>query len=77
MTNETSLVLEIWNVVSEQVQATKKQDIAVDIVRAFAEYGFEASDLTDLKFEDPYLEVACEIVFEENEEDEEEDEWDE
>lgn len=80
MNSESTLVLEIWELVRDSLPVSRRTDIAVSILRAFEEFGFESEDLNHLQDEDEYLTAAHRVVF--GGEDEEEDQgygedWDE
>jgi hypothetical protein len=74
MSNEAQMVVEIWDAVRDFVPASKRTDVAELILKAAAEYGFEAAGLADVVEEDSDLEDAYKTVFdlEEDEEDIEE-----
>ena len=64
MSDESQLVIEIWEAVRDVVSASKRQETATSIVRAFSESGgYEASDLFDVADEDNYLAVAYKEVY--------------
>ena len=72
MSSEAELVIQVWDVVRENLPHGKRADIAKDILYAFADYGFEPSDLASIADEDPVLEDAYNEVFEEELGDEDE-----
>ena len=45
MSSESELVINVWEMFKETVPNSKRGDIAVEFLRQFADYGFEASDL--------------------------------
>ncbi len=77
MSSEAELVIEIWETVRDHIPAPKRSDLAKELLYIFADYGFTASDLTDIVDEDPDLTDAYEEVFEPMEIEDEEDRYDE
>lgn len=63
MTNESSMVLEIWDLVRDHLPPGRRHDVAVGILRAAVEYGFEVRDLADLVDEDAILGRALRDAF--------------
>jgi hypothetical protein len=63
MTNENTLVLEIWELVRDQLPAARRLETAAGILRAFEEYGFDKRDLDEIVEEDAYLAKAFHEVF--------------
>jgi hypothetical protein len=74
MSNEATLVLGVWEAVRDHIPHPKRAIIAQDIVVAFEEYGFEASDISSIIDEDPSLADAFHEVFPDEEEESEADE---
>ena len=70
--NDTQLVLDIWEAVRDSVPVAKRAEVANGILRAFADYGFEAREICDIVDEDDDLEQAFEEVFEGEMDDEDE-----
>ena len=63
MSSEAELVVSIWEVVRDIVPHAKRGDIAKDLLFAFADFGFEATELVSIADEDPDLGDAFEEVF--------------
>lgn len=63
MKPESNLVVEIWDLVRDQIQPTRRLDTAVAILRACEEFGMEERDLQDIVDEDNYLSRAFHDVF--------------
>jgi hypothetical protein len=63
MSAEAQVVIEIWDSVRDFIPANKRLDIAENILKSFADYGFEANDLHEIIDEDKDLEEAFEIIF--------------
>lgn len=76
MSSEAELVIDVWEAVRDHLPASKRADIARDILYVFADFGFTAVDLAEIVEEDPDLTAAYEEVFEpdDSEEDFEENE---
>lgn len=67
MSNDTQLILDIWETVRDILPATKRAEVANGILRAFSEYGFEARDISGIADEDSDLEEAYYEIFYEGE----------
>jgi hypothetical protein len=63
MSREATLVLDVWEAVRDHIPHTKRAVIAQDILTAFEDYGFEASDVSNIIDEDPNLADAFQEVF--------------
>jgi len=72
--NDTQLVLDVWEAVRDSVPVAKRPEVANGIMRAFADYGFEAREICDVVDEDDDLEQAFVDVFHEGEYPDDEDE---
>lgn len=72
MSSEAELVIRLWETVRDSVSHNKRTELATDILYAFAEFGFEASDLASVADEDPDLEEAFAEVYPSLEMDEDE-----
>jgi hypothetical protein len=77
MSSEAELVIDVWEVVRDHLSASKRADIARDMLYVFADFGFTATDLAEIVEEDPDLTAAYEEVFEPMEAIEEEDPYEE
>jgi len=60
MTNDSKLLLDLWESVRDLLPANKRDNAILTFLRLFEEYGFEISE-TDLEGEDNYLDDALEI----------------
>ncbi len=58
MTNESQLLLLIWEAVRDNVKADKRLEIASQIVRAFEDAGFDPGDLGEAAEEDRIIDQA-------------------
>jgi hypothetical protein len=70
------LVIEIWDHVREHVAASKRTEVAVCLLRAFRDFGFEGSDVAEVTEEDIHLMYAYHDVFENIEPDDEDEDED-
>jgi hypothetical protein len=77
MNSECQLVLEIWELVRDHVAPARRLEIAAGLLRAVAEYGFEAKDLYDIIDEDSMLAKAFAETFDEEIDEEDEENFDE
>lgn len=68
MSSESELVINLWDVIRENVPNSKKADMAVEVIRLFADYGFESDDLEDIVDEDIHLTEAYKLIYENDEE---------
>lgn len=65
--NDTQLVLDVWEAVRDALPAGKRADYAQSLLRAFADYGFEAREISGIVDEDDDLETAFYDVFHDGE----------
>ena len=70
MSSEAELVIDVWEAVRDHVPHNKRGDIARDLLYAFADFGFEPTEMASITDEDPDLRDAFDEVFPEDEEDE-------
>jgi hypothetical protein len=61
--SESSLVLELWELVRDGIPSARRADLALSMLRSFEEFGFEAKDLADLLDEDDHLTAAYRALF--------------
>jgi len=74
----SNVVLEIWEMVQEFVPASKKQQLAQDIVTVFSDQGMDAAWFDDIHGEDNQLDQAIQVVMELDDDDSDEEsehEW--
>lgn len=76
MSSEAELVISVWETVRDHLPASKRGDLAIDLLSAFSDFGFTASELAAIVDEDPDLTDAYEDVFDSVEKDED-DEYEE
>lgn len=76
MNRESIFLMGVWDAVRDNLPPGKRSDIAVSIVTAAADYGWDASDLRDIMGEDDILTEAVTEVFELEEDDFDEEEED-
>lgn len=70
MNSESSLVMEVWDLMRDALPSGRRQEAAIALLRSFEEYGFEGGDLTHLVDEDEHLTAAHRVVFGSDDEDE-------
>jgi len=70
MSNESKLVVELWDFFRDQLPAGKRQAGAAHLLRLFEEYGFEI-DHEDIEGEDEYLDEAIEHLHDNDHDDDE------
>lgn len=63
MSNEAQVILDVWEAVRDHLPHGKRALIAQEVLYAFEEYGFEASDCASVVDEDPDLATAFGQVF--------------
>lgn len=63
MTKESRFLLEIWEQIRDVVPTARRGDVALGIVRAFAEFSHDERDLADIVDEDINLAKAYRDVF--------------
>jgi hypothetical protein len=76
MSSEAELVMSIWENMRDHLPNAKRPDLAKDLLYAFAEFGFDAADLSPIIDEDHDLTTAYEAVFVVEDDDESFDEED-
>ncbi len=75
MNEESRLMMQIWEAVSDFINSGEKQDAADAIVEAFVDSGHDVEQLYDAEGECPYIDRALTSAAAENEDiDENEDE---
>lgn len=57
MSNESKLIVEIWDTFRDLIPVAKREDAALHLLRSFNEYGFDV-DYSELEEEDNYLDAA-------------------
>ena len=77
MTIESSLVLEIWEILNEYLPNSKKEEAAVKLLLVFENYSLERRDFETIRGEDNYIDAAIDSIYDEEESDDhdEEDEY--
>jgi hypothetical protein len=65
MNTETSLVVEVWNIIRDNIPVARKHDMSLSLLRIFHEHGFEAREIAEIVDEDNYLATAYKEIFEE------------
>jgi len=68
-----SLVLDVWELVSEYLPTNRKEDVANKMVKIFADKGLDQDDFYSIKGEDNHLDLAIDNF---HEGDHDEDEYD-
>lgn len=66
MNKESTLAIEIWEIVRDNLPTVRRLDTAVGLLKALEDYGFDARDLQDVIDEEPYLTRAYRDVFDED-----------
>jgi hypothetical protein len=61
VTNESKLILEIWETFRDLIPPAKRDDAAHSLLRSCQEYGFD-DDIAELEGEDDYLDRAIETL---------------
>lgn len=74
---ESSLIIEIWDHVRDQIQPGRRLETALSIIRSCEEYGLDERDLQDVVDTDVYLTRAYYDVFEIEEDNNNDDEYSE
>ena len=77
MTINTTMILDIWDLLSEYVPTAKKEDAANKLLIVLDNYSIDSRDLQSIHGEDQHLDAAIKHLYghddveEENDEDEE------
>ena len=61
---DSSLVLDLWELVVEHIPTSKKEDVANKLVMIFADKGLDSSDFDAIRGEDNHLDLAIDNFFE-------------
>lgn len=67
----TSVILDIWEVIAENVTNSRKEELSTKLISIFAKEGVEKSEFNSILGEDDYIDSAIEYYFAD-----EEDEYD-
>lgn len=68
----TSVIIDIWEVIAENVPNSRKEELSTKLVSIFAKEGVEKSEFNAIMGEDDYIDSAIEHYFADEEE---EDDW--
>ena len=74
MNSETKLIVELWDMIRDNLPLQRRSDTAIQMIRAFEEYGFESTDIHDLIDEDQYLRRAFESLYDDEPDETDDDE---
>lgn len=66
---DTSVIIDIWELISDNVSNNKKDDLAIKLVSILAKEGVEKSDFNAIRGEDDHLDNAVDHFFADEEED--------
>ena len=55
---DTSIVLDVWEVLNEYLPTNKKEDAANKLIKVFSDHAFDIDDLEQVRGEDTYLDMA-------------------
>lgn len=53
-----SVVLDIWELISEYIPANRREDVANKMIKIFADKGLDQDDFESIKGEDHHLDTA-------------------
>ena len=67
-----SLVLDIWELVSEYLPTNRKEDVANKMIKIFADKGLDQDDFEAIKGEDYHLDTAIDNFSENDRDDDDE-----
>lgn len=59
----SSLLLEVWEVVSDLLPNGKREDMARKLIKIFNDNGMDIEDLESIKGEDDYLDSVMESLY--------------
>lgn len=63
MNASASLLLDVWEAVSESLPNAKREDMARKLIHIFADKGMDEGDFESIKGEDHYLDSAIEAQY--------------
>lgn len=67
----TSVIIDIWEVMAENIPNSRKEELSTKLISIFAKEGVEKTEFNTIMGEDDYIDSAIEHYFA----DEEEDDW--
>lgn len=70
-------VLEIWELFSEQLPLSKRQDMAIRFVRILLEQDIDVDDLDEIRGEDEYIDHALDHLGDQEDDDYPDDRYEE
>lgn len=65
----TSVIIDIWEMIAENVPNSRKEELSTKLVSIFAKEGFEKNDFNAILGEDDYIDSAVEHYFADDEDD--------
>ena len=71
---DATFLLEVWELVSENIDDRKKYDVICALIGLFEDQGYDIDDIKKLRGDDKYIDQALDDMFG-DEDDEEEDDY--
>lgn len=65
----TSVIIDLWEVISENLPNSRKEEVATKLISIFAKEGLEKSDFNTIIGEDDHIDSAVEHYFSDEEDD--------
>lgn len=66
---DTSVIIDVWELISDNVANNKKEDLAIKLVSILAKEGVEKKEFEAIRGEDDTLDLAIEHFFSDEEDD--------
>jgi hypothetical protein len=66
---DTSVIIDLWEVIAENVPNSRKEELATKLVSIFAKEGVEKNEFNSILGEDDYIDNAVEHYFSDEEDD--------
>lgn len=65
----TSIIIDVWEVIAENVPNSRKEELSTKLISIFAKEGVEKSEFNAIMGEDDYIDSAIEHYFSDEDED--------
>lgn len=65
----TSVIIDIWEMIAENVPNSRKEELSTKLISIFAKEGFEKTDFNAILGEDDYIDSAVEHYFSDDDDD--------
>ena len=63
MTMDAAIVLDVWELMTDFVPSSKKEDTAIKFMLLFENYGFDKRDFETIRGEDTHIDAAMDNIY--------------